>query len=419
MKSKLFSLLAISIALVSCSDSDDAPENPDVPGDTPSVEVQKIKEISLSNTETQMLKGESGFSFNLFSNVLEIEDTQDNIAISPFGMYMDLALVANGAEGQSLEQILNALGHNNLDELNDLNKRLMKELPSIDKQTTLSVSNGIFVDENYKLTGTYSAIVKEYYDATSRSIVARTEKAKEEINNWCSSATNGKIKDFIVDADEVRELNILNAAFFNGKWSKRFKPERNSAALFHNANGTQTEIIIMNNSDSYKAIGVEGYTAIKMPYGRGNYEMIAILPDEGYDVKTVASMLSKENIADLNFDLYYVTLRFPKFSVSDKLDTTTWEDALKNMGITDIFSEKSNLPKILESQNIFLNKLKQKVCIDVDESGTTAAQVTGSGGATAVLPDEQIELNFNKPFIYMIWESQTKTILFMGAINKL
>ena len=57
MKSKLFSLLAISIALVSCSDSDDAPENPDVPGDTPSVEVQKIKEISLSNTETQMLKG--------------------------------------------------------------------------------------------------------------------------------------------------------------------------------------------------------------------------------------------------------------------------------------------------------------------------------------------------------------------------
>ena len=89
------------------------------------------------------------------------------------------------------------------------------------------------------------------------------------------------------------------------------------------------------------------------------------------------------------------------------------------MGITDIFSEKSNLPNILESQNIFLNKLKQKVCVDVDESGTTAAQVTGSGWASAVLPVEQIELNFNKPFIYMIWESQTKTILFMGAINKL
>ena len=408
MKSKFFSLLAISIALVSCSDSDDA-------GKT-----QGIKDISLSRGETQILQSQTGFALNLFSNVLEIEDTQDNIAISPFGMYMDLALVANGAEGQSLEQILNALGHNNLDELNDLNKRLMKELPSIDKKTTLSVSNGIFIDKDRKLTGTYSAIVKEYYDATCRSIVAGTEQAKDEINNWCSSATRGKIKDFIESAEEVRTYNILNAAFFNGKWTDEFKKEDNTQSIFFNADGTQNHVTMMHKEASFNVCGVEGYTAIKMPYGRGNYEMIAILPDEGSDVKSVASSLCSANISAMDFVSHNVKLGFPKFSVSDELDTTTWEDALKNMGITDIFSEKSNLPNILESQNIVINKIKQKVCVDVDESGTTAAQVTSvSGDTMCPLPPSTLNLVFNKPFIYMIWESQTKTILFMGAIYKL
>ena len=348
-----------------------------------------------------------------------------NYMFSPLSVKMALALAANGAEGDTKNEILNTLGVKNLDEFNTFSKDLIKRYSQTDI-LSLNTANSIWINKD-KTTQNFSKnfknIATEYYNADVKTV--DNKNAVSEINSWVKDKTKGKIPQIIDNADNFWAM-LINAIYFKGAWENEFSTSLTKPDEFTNADGTKTQTDFMNKTSWIPYAETKSAIIIELPYKNrvdkfsdsGEYigtdsfdeldvSMYLMLADSSINAEQELNSV----ITDENFKRTYTKLSMPKFKIeySERLN-----DTLKNIGIKTAFDTKTaRFEKMFDSGNMWFTDTIHKTFISVDEKGTEAA-VTSIGMGGSALPPEPIELKFNKPFYFAIRDNTSGEILFMG-----
>lgn len=380
---------------------------------------QKNGNSSKEEPKEMQMVNDNSFAVKLFDVACKAEK-KENFCISPASAMWALSMVANGASGNTLQQIIEALGleYGNIDNLNNMQSKLIKNLQSDDKETVLSIANSIWINEKLKVKEPFITTNKNHYDA----LVERApfnETTLNRINEWCSEHTNGKISSILNRLDDNTKMLLLNALYLKSQWRDSFNPKLTTDAKFTKENGEVVDARMMKQRFRTNYLENDDFQMVSKLLGNGEMEMIFILPDKDKNITQVAEKLAQ------GYHNYYqqmesntdVKLSLPKFKNEY---ATSLKNMLMNIGMSDAFGSKAKFDKISNAP-LYIDDVFQKSYIAVDEYGVEAAAVTSVmvGLMSAHRPTTQKEIVLDRPFIYVIAEraSESKNILFMGKVG--
>lgn len=388
-------------------------------------------EIILTSAQTKVADNGNTVAFTYLANISEqeaLENKRKNVMISPFSLNLAMAMCWNGADGQTKEQIKNTLGFvgNTDDDVNSFFKKMIETLPKTDPSVKLSIANSIWQHKDFAVLESFMDTNKKWFNASVQSLDFRNGNSVNIINDWCSNNTNGMIKKIIDEIKPNEVLFLINALYFKAPWKNEFKTEKTTMQPFHLRDGSSKNVSTMNQEITCQYSEGTRYRAATLPYGNEAFNMTFILPNDGYLPEDLFTLLepisSTTNVWSTiinNKSLNKLDIYLPKFKFEYEIE---FNDILKKMGITDAFSASlANFSRIAQIQppynNLVISKVIQKTAIEVNEKGSEAAAVTSVGiGVTSVGPNKN-EFRVNRPFIFVISEKHTSTILFAGKVE--
>ncbi len=363
--------------------------------------------------------------FNYKLNKMMPEDK--NYMFSPLSLKMAFAMVANGAEGETQTQLLEALGIEDLDAFNEYAKSLMAIYNGAEV-LKLNVANSLWINKDHMLnqfTKEFQALAKEYYGAEVN--VVNDGNALEEVNGWANEQTFGKIPK-VIDAPEFETI-LANALYFKGSWQSEFPKGATHKAVFTSRDGSEKEIDFMKQTGYFHYYDNGGSAVISLPYKssqpkvdeEGNYlgtekseaDISMYLIQGEYNQHTD---ILKGFAQNRDKEKTYITLKMPKFEFEFE---TGLNDMMKKLGAVDAFAHgKAQFNPMIENGNnqYFIRNSLQKTYIKVDEEGTEATAITVVDMAATAVPNypEPIEVTFDKPFTFVIFDNANNEVLFMG-----
>ena len=406
-------LLLISsyfILLLSCSDKTVDP------GPAPDYEP-----ISMPAGGDQVITASNIFGIDLFKKIAFTEPDSMNLFISPTSISLALAMTRDGANGATLDSMTYALRMEGLsdDEINASYRDLISGLTSVDPEVQLNIANSIWYRQDFQIETPFLATNADYYNAEVRSLDFNSPDAKEIINSWVEDQTNHKIRNLISEINPVDIMFLINAIYFKGSWKIKFDKDATRAQNFYLIDGSSKEVAMMHLTDTILYQSNDLFQAIQLKYGSGNYAMVIILPREGKKCGNIINPLSPSQwnswMQGFVSQKVVVTLPSFKFGYDIKLN-----DVLSDMGMGISFDRyNADFTRINHLGGLYINYVKHKAFVEVNEEGTEAAAATVVVVANRVSaqPDETIYFTANKPFLFAIIERSTKTIVFMGRLS--
>lgn len=413
MNKKIALLLALSLCmglLSSCSPSVVRAEKKDLmAGIKPSV-----------NTETAGLNAESAlpateFAVKLFKKSL---DSEKSTLVSPVSVLYALAMTANGADGNTLKQMEDVLGMK-IDDLNTFLNAYMKTLPKGDLYK-VDIANSIWINNSvgFKPKDEFLQTNADYYGASIYD-APFDETTLKDVNDWVSEHTDGMIKNILDDISSDSLMFLVNALTFDAEWKEIYRDYQIEDGEFTKADGSKVEVPFMHN-DEYLYISDDKASGFIKPYADWKYAFVALLPNEGISVEDYVASLDGEKLAAMlaNPSNEEVITAIPKFKAEFSIDMS---EMLAAMGMEDAFNPNAaDLSKMGEvtGERLFIGKVIHKTFIEVNERGTKAGAATLVDiECTAMLVEEPPkEVVLDRPFIYMIVDTNTNTPIFMGTM---
>ncbi|MDK2977564.1 MAG: hypothetical protein PWP52_278 [Bacteroidales bacterium] len=374
------------------------------------------KVIELTTESKAMVSTDNQFGIELFKRMI-VEESDKNLMISPLSISQALLMTYNGSAGETktaFEETL-FLDDFTTEEINRAQKELVKALLEVDPAVTISIANSIWYRQGLPVKPEFIKVNQEFYDAEVRE-AAFDQSTVDLINSWVENKTNGKI-DQIVDAiDPTLVMFLINAIYFNGNWKYKFEASNTINNDFNLSNGSKVNVPFMNQEVTAKLMLHDDFTILDLPYGRGNFSMLIFLPDEDKSIDDVMAVWNTENYNEWlgNFEEMNVEVSIPKFKFGyEKL----LNGLLHSMGLSVAFDpDNADFSNITEAMQMYIDFVKHKSFIDVNEKGTEAAAVTSVGvGVTSIGPDYP-KFIANRPFLFAIREKYTNAILFLGKV---
>ncbi|MFA6886831.1 MAG: serpin family protein [Fermentimonas sp.] len=418
MKSKfstLFFLAFTTILLVASCEKSNSEINKDLP--------DPIK-IDLRSSEAKMVKSDQQFAFEFFANVFneEAADKDDNFMVSPLSLSMALAMTWNGADGetkQAMQKVLRLDGYSD-EEVNEYYKKLREALLKTDPSTKLAIANSIWTNKNVVIDSDFIKVNQDYFNSVVKSVDFADSKTVNELNQWAAENTNNLIDHVIDETDPMALMYLMNAIYFKGVWTSEFDAKNTTKKPFFYMNGKSKNVDMMHQKTDFNYTENQLLQMVELPYGNQAFSMLVLLPKEGKMLADIISDLQKGDswtalascLRKSDVDLY-----LPKFKTeySKRLN-----DALINMGMGIAFDPSRADFSRMSDHDAFISFVDQFTYISTDEVGTEAAAVTVVGiELTSYQPPRTVTFNANRPFIYIIQENSTGSILFMGAVKDL
>lgn len=350
-------------------------------------------------------------------------DEQGNIFISPTSLFMALAMVFNGADGPTKEEIAKVINANGLnpEDINKANASLMNILSENTEQIQLNIANSIWLNDSYHFQEEFSSTSEDYFNAEIKEINIEDAQSPKMINDWVKQATNGKIGEIVEE-----ELNpefvtmLINAIYFYGGWTYPFEASKTKKYDFTLEDGSTKDVPLMELHEHLFYMENNLFQAVSLPYGQDeSMSMEVFLPREDVSLKEFEEMLTFENWQEWrgNFAETEGTILLPKFKLEYEVEL---KETLESLGMPSAFNENANFSKMIqEAQEIAISSVKQKTFIDVNEEGTEAAAVTSVEMETAAMQPmyDPFHMEVNRPFYLFIVDEKTDVILFMGSIK--
>lgn len=368
--------------------------------------------LILSDAQRDIIENNNAFALNLFSQMKGF----DSKVVSPMSVSYLMGMLANGADGQTRQEIMKAIGCEkvSLRDLNEFYQMLITHANHFDKATTINIADYIALNCHYQLKDGFASTMQNYYKAGIESLDFSKASTLKRINRWCSDHTDGMIPKIIeqVDADAVSY--IMNAIYFNGTWTDKFDTRQTKLENFQGYTRDIKKTQMMHRNGKYQYMDNADFAAVNLPYGNGSYSMTVILPNRGKSIDEVMAGLDAKKVGELrkSMDECVVDLKLPRFTISQE---TSLNDIISKLGAPTMFTSGADFSNFA-SGNLSISKMLQKAKIEVSEEGTKASAVTMAMVAMAALRPEprKVEFHANRPFIYMITEHSTGAILFMG-----
>jgi serine protease inhibitor len=375
-----------------------------------------VVSYDLDKVQTSIIDGNEQFAINIFKK-LNIEDADNNIFISPLSISTVLTMTYNGAGSTTKEAMAEALNYKDI-ELETINtgyKNLLTYLKNVDSKVQLNISNSVWFRKGEAINEDFLARNKENFDAQISKIDFQDPKAADTINGWIDKSTKGKI-DKMVDSPISPHvvMYLINAIYFKGQWTKQFDKKLTFDGTFVTANGKQKEVKMMSRKDDVEYGEIDNVKVVKLPYGKEKISMYCILPEECVNINDYINQFDVRKWNELKDSLSKtgdVILQIPRFKIEYGIKNLN--DSLTALGMGEAFSQSADFSGIREG--IFISRVLHKAVIEVNEEGSEAAAVTvvEMMEAAALEPARFIA---DRPFIFIIADDETGTIIFMGKL---
>ncbi|MFH0842674.1 MAG: serpin family protein [Bacteroidota bacterium] len=374
-------------------------------------------EIELTSEQIALVESENSFAFDVFSRIMENEGSGKNIMISPLSISYALSMTLNGAKGETLDAMLEALRVTGLtpEELNVSYQKLTEALLSVDKRVIMQIANSVWSRDDFAVKEAFIDILETYYDAESKAFKAGDPQTPVIINNWIEDNTNGLIKDMIdvIPADVV--MLLVNAIYFKGMWKYQFdKTETDDLPFYKNGN-VAADVPTMSLEKNLRTYRGEDFILAELPYGQGNFVMDIILPDEYDGISSLLPEMNETSFSTWIGQAYEtkVDLYLPRFKYKYK---TELKDILTDMGMGLAFSDYADFTNIADD-NLAISEVLHQTFVETNEEGTEAAAATVVTMSNTSAPADPMVFRADHPFIYIIRETTTNSIIFIGVVT--
>ncbi|MCF6366884.1 MAG: serpin family protein [Bacteroidales bacterium] len=375
------------------------------------------------NFSTQV-ENNNRFCFDLYNY---IETDNKNLFISPFSVSSALAMTYEGAKEKTRKEMAKVLRFpDNKEQINQSFKDIIDRTQNSKdkKKYTFNIANSLWAQNDFEFLDSFFTTIKKYYNAPVESVNFKDEKEREKarlkINKWVSKKTNKKINDLLDKSalDNDTKLVLVNAVYFIAEWSKAFNKKLTKPDVFYTQQGSVNKDF-MHTSSRMKYIHAGNIQLLEIPYKNEKASMIILLPDKVSQFYAVKKRLNNNYFESLlkKAEFRNVSLSLPKFKIEYKNDLAK---ILLKAGMKRAFSNNADFSGMTCEKNLKIDKIIHQTFINVDESGTEAAAATAvvMKRITSINPNENVIFKANKPFIFVIKEKSTGSILFIGQLVK-
>jgi serine protease inhibitor len=374
---------------------------------------------SIVSVDNKLIAANTQFGFKLFDQLAK-QDAGKNIFVSTSSVAFALAMIYNGASGETQQAMAKALEVNgmSLQELNQANAALRATLTGADPKVQLNIANSLWARKGITFKPEFVKRNQDFYAAEVSALDFALPSAPATINNWVSQKTNGKITKIIDNIPSDAILYLLNAIYFKGTWAQQFDKGKTKEGRFTLLNGATKKHPMMSQTGRYRYLESGEFQAISLPYGAGSVSMYVFLPGKNSDLNKFLAALNAASWESWmsKFRSQEGNITLPRFKLEYEV---VLNNAFKALGMESAFDpQRANFKEMYAaspSANVFIGEVKHKTFVEVNEEGTEAAAAT-SGGMRATSYMLPFNMVVDRPFFCAIRDNQTGTILFMGAI---
>lgn len=399
-----YTLALLASAVVACA--------PDPTGPPP---VLTALPRALTAAETQISTRSNAFAFELFRRASAATDS--NTFVSPLSVSMALGMTMNGAANATLDSMRAALGFEGMP-LADINagyRGLIDLLLGLDRTTEMRVANAVWYRTGLSADADFRDALLASFDARVQALDFGLPTAPDTMNRWASSATNGRIPRIVDAIDPQTVMFLMNAVYFKAKWVDAFDPRKTSPGAFMPAFGNPQLVPMMRNNTSFDVLQSAEVNVAELRYGNEAFVVDLVLPGATGDIHDLIDSLTPQRWAGWMASLQRRTMDLvvPKFTLEYE---RSLNDDLAALGMGIAFVDgAADFRNLFEPNQPgpFISAVKHKTFVEVNEAGTEAAAVTSvTVGVTSLPPSFTV----NEPFLLVIRERFSGTILFMGKI---
>ena len=426
MKTK-YLLLALTLLAAACEktnnpvdlDEDFAIEQP-----TPKAELTRV---ALNATQQGYVREGNKLSFKFLQQLAQ--ENKGGFVCSPLSLQLALAMTANGATGETQQEMLTVLGYGGegMQALNDYAKILLEQLPAVDLNVTLKMADALLATDRYPLKPSFRKTLRSYYYAPAVSMsFDDPQRVIDQVNEWARRNTEGLIYPMLDKIAPNAAAFLMNALYFMAKWeggerNPMFNSDYTREDTFYKAGSSKVKVPFMSTSRRFPYVDKGSFEVVALPYASGKFFMYILLPktQDGLEAMIGALQSTSWNnlIASLNSNKT-VQLRMPKFDASGDFELSK---TLQALGMKKAFDdENAEFDNLFDglTPGFYISRVLQKAKITVAEWGTEAAAVTVVEMAEkSAMPSDEIQITADHPFVYVIGEQESGTILFEGVYS--
>lgn len=304
-----------------------------------------------------------------------------------------------------------------MEEINEIYGLLVKQAGVIDPSVTVNVADYVAVNKDNRINNEFGKTVGDLFGTEVRNLDFTSPKTVNTINGWCSKHTGGMIPRIIDNVDPGAVAYLMNAIYFNGPWAERFQTKDTKVEAFRGYTRDIKKVKMMHRNDEYSYTANGTYSAVRLPYGNGSFAMTVLLPNEGKSIDDMMRVVNAKEIANLGrkMENCKVDLKLPKFTTEVEQPLN---DVISSLGAPTMFKQSADFSRLADG-NMFVSKMFQKAKIEVSEEGTKAAAATAAIMTMSAYEPEprQVEFHADRPFVYIISESSTGAIYFIGQFT--
>lgn len=350
---------------------------------------------------------ELGFSVKLFKSAVAESGKDENVTVSPYSAGVALSMLAEGAKGDTRTELDAALNG------------CMFRSSELGCGDTIIVNsaNSLWMADDFTVRKSYLNLLEDGYDAYAESLDFSDPSSVRTINGWCSDHTEGMIDGIIGKLTPDMKTILVNALYFKAAWEDPFDRKFSRPGTFYGMK-EDASVSFMYKKDYFGYAEYAGNQLIALPYKGGRYAMFVLLPSEDLGVEGVVPYINEAGLKGLagTLERTKVQLLMPKFKLETSLSLVK---TLEAMGVRQAFTPAADLSGIAEGP-LAVSDVLQKTVVEVDERGTEAAAVTAVVvGLTSAMPQQVVQMNVNRPFLYMIADMDNERVLFAGKVANL
>jgi len=427
--------LLLVLFVAACSSTPPTQKSPSV---EPAIEIQDEsetheKEVSPASSPTSLITQEqqmennavsinpNAFALDLYA---KLKDKPGNLFFSPYSISSALAMTYAGASGNTKTQMAKTLHF-------DVNQNIHQDFSSLNKSLTaqseayqLNIANALWGQKGLAFLIEFVDLNHEYYGATLKSadFKGATETARQTINQWVADQTENKIKELFVPGilNQQTRLVLTNAIYFKGNWQFPFEPENTSELPFHLSTDSKVDVPTMYREGEFKYMENQDLQIIELPYQKNDSQqslsMLVILPRKVDGLSLVEEKPEQwlSYIEPQRFKSEKVKVYLPKLQLESALQL---KDALENLDMLDAFDlGNADFSALTGKKNLALSAVVHKAFVEVNEEGTEAGAATGVVVTLRGILPPPIEFRADHPFIFLIKDNRSDSILFLGRV---
>jgi serine protease inhibitor len=339
-----------------------------------------------------------------------------NVFLSPVGLAFALSMAANGAQGETLRQMLATLQlEAGAPDLNEANQALLEHLFKLDAKVKLEIANSLWTASDAEIKSTFLGVIRQSYQAEVASVDFKDPATAQIINDWCSEHTHGKIPKMVQPPLGSNRLILLDAIYFKGDWTAPFDKKLTQDMPFTLGNGQTVQHPRMVRGGDFEYLENDDFQAVCLPYAGRAVSMYVFLPKKSLDDFVQNLTMASWEQWTKQFRSNKGTVELPRFKLENEYKLN---DVLAAMGMPLAFTRQANFHGISD-EPLYIDWIRQKTYVDVNEEGTVAAAVTGIGFRASAVRRENppFHMVVDRPFFLAICERETKAMLFLGTIS--